>query len=207
MYARCRTGSFTGPRRASQCHDEGVLPIDGRRKGAFTLIELLIVVAIIGILAAIAIPNFQDAKMRAIVAKMQSDLKTLGDALHVYKFESRCYFAQMSNNPHAELRRLTTPIRYISDIPDDPFRLKPSSKHPSKTANFDYSHYSYRGKKCKTGWILHGLGPDYDEDGGGSGLTPEGSTKKLFLNRLYHRTNGLRSSGDIMHVSWRGISF
>ncbi len=51
---------------------------------AFTLIELLIVVAIIAILAAIAVPNFLEAQMRARVSRAQSDLRTLATAIESY---------------------------------------------------------------------------------------------------------------------------
>ena len=44
---------------------------------AFTLIELLIVVAIIAILAAIAVPNFLEAQTRAKVSRTMADIHTL----------------------------------------------------------------------------------------------------------------------------------
>ena len=55
-----------------------------RRSKGFTLIELLIVVAIIGILAAIAIPKFANTKKKAIVASMKSDLRNLVTAEEAY---------------------------------------------------------------------------------------------------------------------------
>ncbi len=48
-----------------------------QQKKGFTIIELLLVVIIIGILAAIAIPKFVDSKDKAYVTQMKSDLRNL----------------------------------------------------------------------------------------------------------------------------------
>jgi len=48
---------------------------------AFTLIELLIVVAIIAVLAAIAVPNFLESQTRAKVSRAKSDMRAVATAL------------------------------------------------------------------------------------------------------------------------------
>src|SRR3989442_8196396 len=60
---------------------------------AFTLIELLIVVVIIGILAAIAIPKFANTKAKAYIAWMKSDLRNLVTAEEAYFADSVKYTA------------------------------------------------------------------------------------------------------------------
>jgi type IV pilus assembly protein PilA len=58
-----------------------------RNQKGFTLVELLIVIAIIGILAAIAIPQFSTYRAKAFVAATKSDAKNAYTALQAYVSE------------------------------------------------------------------------------------------------------------------------
>ena len=61
------------------------------RCGGFTLIELLIVVAIIGIVAAIAIPNLMNAIDRSRQSSTMADIRTIGSAIEHYAVDNNCY--------------------------------------------------------------------------------------------------------------------
>jgi len=87
-----------------------------RRQKGFTLIELLIVVAIIGIIAAIAIPNLINAVHRGRQKRTMADLRTIATAIMSYNTDFQFYpksvTGQMSN-----LNSYLTPT-YIQVIPD-----------------------------------------------------------------------------------------
>ena len=63
------------------------------RKRGFTLIEIMIVVAIVGLLAALAIPNFLKYQARAKISEVKTNLKALYTAEHTYFAEHDRYAA------------------------------------------------------------------------------------------------------------------
>ena len=62
-----------------------------RSSKGFTLIELLIVIAIIGILAAIAIPNLLNAVQRGKQKRTMADMRTLATALEAYHVDNSMF--------------------------------------------------------------------------------------------------------------------
>lgn len=65
--------------------------MDIRGKQGFTFIELMMAVAIIGILAAAAVPKLMAAADQAKAARIQSDLGTIGAAMEMYYAQNGTY--------------------------------------------------------------------------------------------------------------------
>jgi len=173
-----------------------------KNRFGFTLIELLIVVAIIGILAAIAVPNFLNARTRALVARCYSDMRAISTAFDMYNLDNNAYPYFGSNywESYWIYPVLTTPIAYLSTIPLDPFTIKDT---PQRVAHghyypgwnvFEVVKVSTWGGKPVQDAVRAGAhmltvssGPDRHEDIAtqNGGLLP------------YNGSNGLNSNGDI----------
>lgn len=183
----------------------------GFGRKAFTLIELLIVVAIIAILALIAVPNFLEAQVRAKVSRCKSDMRSIAVAWEAYRVDWNCYPRDQDNwvgpggggaleNGYTQI---TTPVAYITSIPFDPFftaySMNPAHGDPSPgEPGISYApHYEVASAVITDEpydcFCISGVGPDRRDDFGGNDNWPDGG--ELWA---YDPTNGTISMGDIM---------
>ncbi len=185
-----------------------------RTPNAFTLIELLIVVAIIGILAAIAVPNFLNAQIRAKVARVMGDHKALGSALEMYMLDHNDYPWPIGNGQghsgysvYVEyLHELTTPVSYIATVGfTDVFVPQRENKqwYPEDTV-FSYQYVSFNGSWARLSNVSAAMNAEYVKgycissygpDRGASGV--EWFPINGNAASMYAPSNGLVSLGDI----------
>ncbi len=121
------------------------------------MIELLIVVAIIAILAAIAVPNFLEAQTRAKVSRVKADIRSAATAIEAYYVDWNAYPFDgynhvVTTNPrpynHQCLPRdISTPIAYMTSCQiADPFRQVVTAGGNWQATNVRYTnHHSTYG--------------------------------------------------------------
>lgn len=88
-----------------------------RRSKAFTLVEILIVVVILGILAAIVVPQFTNATNDAQAGNIKAQLSTLQNQIELFKARTNSYPDFTAANPWATMIAGT----YIKAEPKNPY--------------------------------------------------------------------------------------
>jgi len=172
---------------------------------AFTLIELLIVVAVIGILAAIAVPNFMNARVKALVSRVYGDVNAIKNSLEMYRVDNNDYMPGpgRTENPLKGFKvwsKLTTPVSYMNSILKDPFLPDGEEGAAGNFAPWGMYHY----RNIKEDFILNLQDGDADPKGEwlarSSGPTRwfYSSPSRLYLGMAYNITNGVISNGDII---------
>jgi len=110
-------------------------------KRAFTLIEILIVVVILGILAAIVIPQFTDASTQASEASVRSQLQTLRGQLELYRVQHADQYPDLAANGWDDLVN----ENYIQAEPKNPLQSNSTTISDAAAAG--------------VGWVWTSAGP------------------------------------------------
>ncbi|MBI3735109.1 prepilin-type N-terminal cleavage/methylation domain-containing protein [Candidatus Sumerlaeota bacterium] len=180
-------------------------------RSAFTLIELLIVIAIIAILAAIAMMNLLEARTRSRVTRAKAEMRSLATALEAYFTDANAYPPPASNGSGARLWRLSTPVAYFSTPKmSEPFDDQGLFKHPPYGYhgrnelvdifwNDDGLPGNFNGTPMVYWWLLRSSGPNNDREGGAATSLNQPDSRHDFVNYIYDPTNGTVSFGDL----WR----
>ncbi len=186
---------------------------------AFTLIELLIVVAIIAILAAIAVPNFLEAQTRAKVSRVHADLRTYTTAMETYRIDHNkppvTFRANAAQTRKWIAHYLTTPIAYMTnalpdvfnsgangDIPDNRYIIAWGPDHYLSPGNKPFygsffqmfPEYSDGTNLRRENFVfVYSLGPDKQYD------ILDGKTPRAV--HPYEPTNGTISRGEVFRFN------
>lgn len=188
---------------------------------AFTLIELLIVVAIIAILAAIAVPNFLEAQVRSKVSRVKTDLRHLANMVEMYTMDWNA--PPFDGVPGADKlgwvnswTLCTTPVAYMTGIPTDVFQERDARgiAAPAGQTHYLGSRHSYdyaTAYHAQVGltytatlsWMTHFGNSPWFTGSCGPDSTFYSAAGNFGKGNDYDPTNGTMSDGDIYRTASR----
>ncbi len=113
-------------------------------RNGFTLIEIMVVVVILGILAAVIVPRIMDRPDEARVIKAQQDLRAIASALNLYRLDNFRY-PTTDQGLDALVTRPSLPPDppkwrsggYLEFLPTDPWGRPYQYLHPGQRGEFD----------------------------------------------------------------------
>ena len=121
------------------------------RQAGFTLIELMVVLVIIGVLAALIVPNVLDRADDARVTAARTDVGNLMQALKLYKLDNQRYPAAEQGLEALRAKPTAGPIppnwkTYVEKLPNDPWGRPYQYANPGVKSEIDVFSFGADGQ-------------------------------------------------------------